>query len=401
MRISNNQLFYRALNGMLGLQEDIQTYQTQVSSGKRLLKSADDPVAAAQSLNLTDRLSALKQFDRNANLANLRLSEQESSIDATQNTLQRVRELIVRAKNGSLTTADRRFIAIEVGERLNEALNLANKKNSSGEFIFAGTAVATQPFTKDAAGTVAYNGNQSVRELEIAEGRTLGEGLSGAEAFMALRNGNGTFVANLNPANSGTGRITDGSVVNVAAFTTDNFQINFTAPTTYDVVNTTTGATVLSAQPYTDGAAINFNGISVAVTGRPALGDQFAIGPSQNQSVFATIAKAQTDMSVDPTSPKLNANLTFNLERALGDIDQAVDGLSAVRAQIGARQNALDSQTNINADVTVQLENVRGKLEDVDMASAISHLTRQTQALEAAQQAFVRVEGLSLFNFLR
>ena len=35
MRISNNQLFYRALNGMLGLQEDIQTYQTQVSSGKR------------------------------------------------------------------------------------------------------------------------------------------------------------------------------------------------------------------------------------------------------------------------------------------------------------------------------------------------------------------------------
>ncbi len=400
MRVTNNQVFFRSLNSVLGLQSDVQKYQLQVATGKRLQKPSDDPVGSAQSLNLGDRLAALKQYDRNAGIANLRLSEQESAIESTQNTLQRVRELALQAKNRAMTTADRQFIAAEVGERLKEVLNLANKQNSSGEYIFGGTAVDTVPFTLDLAGNVTYQGNQNTRELEIADGRTIGESISGAEVFMAVRNGNGTFVSNLGAANSGTGRIINESIIDITAFSTDSFRINFTAANTYDLINVTTGATVAAAQPYTDGAAISFNGISLAVTGQPNVGDEFLVGPSQNQSVFATIAKVQRDMARDLPTGELAAEFAFNLDRALGDIDLALDSLNAVRAQIGARQHAIDSQTNVNAEVSVQLETVKSAIEDVDMVEAISHLARQTQVLEAAQQAFVRVQGLSLFNFL-
>ena len=401
MRVTNNQIFFRSLNGVLSLQEDIQKYQLQVATGKRIQKAADDPVAAAQSLDLGERLGALKQYDRNANLATLRLSEQESSIESTQNTLQRVRELILQAKNRSMTTADRRFIAAEVGERLNEVLNLGNKRNSSNEYIFAGTAVDTVPFTTNAAGTVLFNGNQNVRELEIAEGRTIGEGMSGAAVFMAIRNGNGTFVTNLSASNTGTGRVINDNVTDITAVTTDSFRVVFTAPNTYDLINDTSGTTVQTAQTYTDGTALAFNGVSVAITGAPAVGDAFLIGPSQHQSVFATIAKARQEMSVDLVSAELSAKFSFNLDRALGDIDLAMDSLNSIRAQIGARQNALESQTTTNADVSVQLETMKSQREDVDLVEAISRLARQTQVLEAAQQAFVRVQGLSLFNFLR
>ncbi len=401
MRITSNQIFFRSLNGVLNLQEDVQKYQLQVATGKRIQQAADDPVGAAQSLDLGNRLGALKQFDRNANLASLRLSEQESAIEGTQNTLQRVRELILQTKNRSLSVADRRFVAAEVGERLNEVFNLANKRNSSNEYIFAGTAADAIPFTTNAAGTVLYTGNQNVRELEIAEGRTIGEGLSGADVFMAIRNGNGTFVTNLGVANTGTGRVINGQVTDITAFTTDSLRVVFTAANTYDLINDTTGATVQSGQTYTDGAALAFNGVTVAITGVPAVGDEFLIGPSQNQSVFATIAKAKQDMSVDLVSPELSAKFSSNLDRALGDIDLAMDSLNSIRAQIGARQNAIESQTTTNTDVSVQLEAVKSHLEDVDMVAAISHLARQSQALEAAQQAFVRVQGLSLFNFLR
>ncbi|MBI2802764.1 MAG: flagellar hook-associated protein FlgL [Gammaproteobacteria bacterium] len=401
MRITTNQVFSQSLTGMLSLQEAIQRYQTQLSSGKRLLTAADDPVAAAQSVNLSAHLEALKQYDRNSNVVTLRLSEQDTAVGNTQNALQRVRELILQAKNGALSTSDRRAIAAEVGQRMNEVLNLANQKNSSDEYVFAGTAVAAQPFTANAAGTVLYNGNQNVRALEIADGRVMGDGFSGAEVFMAQRNGNGTFVTNFNVANTGTGRLINAAVTNIAAVAPASFQINFTSPTTYDVVNVTSGATVLAAQPYTASAAINFNGISVAVTGAPNAGDRFLIGPSQNQSIFATISKAQQDMSVDATSPKLTSDMASNLDRALSDIDQAMSGLDSVRAQIGARQNALDSQTNTNADLTVQIQTIKAKLEDVDPVAAISNLARQTQALAAAQQAFVKVQGLSLFNYLR
>ncbi|MGH8595939.1 MAG: flagellar hook-associated protein FlgL, partial [Gammaproteobacteria bacterium] len=284
MRVSNNQNFFRSLNGMLDIQREIQKFQLQIATGKRILKSADDPVAAAQSLQLSDSLAALEQYDRNANLATLRLSEQESGIAATQNVLQRVRELILQAKNGSLTTTDRRFIATEVGERLNEVLQIGNRKNASGEFIFAGTAVDTLPFASDASGSVVYAGNDIVRELEIADGRTVAEALAGSEIFMAVRNGNGIFVTGLGAGNTGTGRLINDSITNLAAFTTDRFHIAFTAANTYDVINDTSGATVLSAQPYIDGSAIAFNGISVAVTGAPNIGDTFTVGPSLNQS---------------------------------------------------------------------------------------------------------------------
>lgn len=400
MRVTNNQMFFRSLNSVLSLQNDVQRYQLQVATGKRLQKPSDDPVGAAQSLNLGDRLAALKQYDRNAGIATLRLSEQEVAIESTQNSLQRVRELVLQAKNRAMTTADRQFIAAEVGERLKEILNLANNQNSSGEYIFAGTAVDTVPFTLDLAGNVTYQGNQNTRELEIAEGRTIGESISGAEAFMAVRNGNGTFVSNLGAANSGTGRVINESIVDITAFSTDSFRINFTAPTTYDLINVTTGVTLAAAQTYTAGAAISFNGISLAITGQPNTGDEFLVGPSQNQSVFATIAKVQRDMSRDLPTAEHAAEFAFNLDRALGDIDLALDSLNAVRAQIGARQHAIDSQTNVNAEVGVQLETVKSAIEDVDMVEAISHLARQTQVLEAAQQAFVRVQGLSLFNFL-
>ena len=218
---------------------------------------------------------------------------------------------------------------------------------------------------------------------------------------MRTRNGNGVFVANLGAGNTGTGRVINDAVVNNSAFTTDTFNLVFTAPNTYDLINSTTGTTVLAAQTYADGATIPFNGVSIAITGRPAIGDQFQISPSQNQSIFATIGKVKADMSIELTSPKLSSDFNFNLDRALAEIDTSLDTLNSARAEIGGRQNAIDGQTRSNGDVKVQLETVKGQIEDTDLTSAISQLARHTQALEAAQQAFVRVQGLSLFNFLR
>ncbi len=400
MRISNNLLFYRSLNGITGLQETVDHYQRQIESGKRLTRAADDPVAAARVLNITERLGAIEQYGRNTDIADLRLSEQENAIGATMDALQRVRALTLQAKSRSMTTADRRFIAAEVRQRFDEVLQLANTRNASGEQIFAGTAVDTIPFARGAGGSVVYGGNQMVRELEIAEGRTMAEGYSGAEVFMAIRNGNGRFVTDLGAGNTGTGRLVNDAVTDITNFVPHDFRIVFTAADTFDVIDDTAGTTVLAAQAYSDGAAIAFNGSSVAVTGTPAAGDEFHIAPSANQSVFDTIQNAYEAMEVDLTSPALQARFAFALDRVLADIDQSLDGLNAVRASIGARQNALDSQRDTNETLNIQLETVKSKLESTDMVEAISQLARQTQALEAAQAAFVRVQGLSLFNFL-
>jgi len=340
------------------------------------------------------------QFTRNANLADLRLSDQETAMSSATNLLQRTRELILKSKNAGLSSEDRRFIAAEIRQRLDELVQIGNTRNASGEYLFGGTAVDTVPFTINASGAVVFNGNENVRRLSIAEGRSLAEGFSGAEVFMGVRNGNGSFVMDVTSTNTGTGRLTNDTLLSAGAYVPHDFRIQFTAADTFDVIDDSTGATVLLAQPYTAGNAITFNGLSVAVKGEPAAGDSFTVAPSGNQSLFATVLNAISAMEMTPSSPALATLQSFDLDRALSDIDQGLSRLTALRASVGARQNTIESQISTNEDLKMQLKTVKSHLEDADPIEAISELARQSQALEAAQQAFVRVQSLSLFNYL-
>ncbi len=400
MRVTNIDSFRRSVDALQFIHQKVAQLQQQASSGKRLLAPSDDPVAAGEVLDIDARVKSLDQYARNANLLNLRLSEQENAISSASDALNRVRELVVRGKTTALSQADRRYIAAELEERLAEFKELANSRSANGDYIFAGTAVDTPPFSRDASGAMVYNGNQSIREIKISDFRTLREGVHGAEVFMAIRNGNRTFNMGMNQANVGTGRIVDDVVTDVATYQAHDFRIVFSAPDTFDVINDTTGATVLAGQSYVDGIGIQFNGLSVAITGEPVAGDEFTIQPSAHQSIFTTMEKLIAEISAGAVAPAAQAQFNFNMDHALGDIDQALDRMHEVRATIGARQNALDSQLRTNEDLGVQLKTVRSELEDADMIDVLSRLARETTALEAAQKTFVRTQGLSLFNYI-
>lgn len=107
------------------------------------------------------------------------------------------------------------------------------------------------------------------------------------------------------------------------------------------------------------------------------------------EDVFSTLYNLATDLEANAPN-----------SASLGQIDAAMDHLLSFRATTGARLNALDGQKSINGAYLEQLENVRSDIEDLDYAEAASRLSQQTVTLQAAQQAFVRVQNLNLFNFL-
>ncbi|MDJ0739293.1 MAG: flagellar hook-associated protein FlgL [Gammaproteobacteria bacterium] len=88
-------------------------------------------------------------------------------------------------------------------------------------------------------------------------------------------------------------------------------------------------------------------------------------------------------------------------EDAITDIDTAFGRIFDTRARIGARLNAIDDQKAANDAFDLATTQVRSTLEDLDYAEAIARFNQQLTALQASQQAFVRVQDLSLFNFLR
>lgn len=87
--------------------------------------------------------------------------------------------------------------------------------------------------------------------------------------------------------------------------------------------------------------------------------------------------------------------------QALSDIDTALGAVLNTRAKIGARLNAVEDQKNANDAFDLAVTEVRSSLEDLDYAEAVSRFNQQLTALQAAQQSFIRVQDLSLFNFLR
>ena len=401
MRVSYNQLFQQSLNRILELQRNAADAQIHIASGKRVIQPGDDPVAAATVMQVNERIQAAMQFDRNGAQGEQRLTQAEDVMRGVSNALQRVHELLLQGRNETLGVENRSAIALEVREHLDVLVDLGNTRNASGEYIFAGAQVTTRPFTRDVAGNVSYNGDQVVRQIQISETRAVGESFSGDEAMMAVRNGNGLFYTSLAPVNTGTAQISDNIVADPASFLRHDFRISFTSPTTFDVIDDTLGAPVLTAQPYTSGTAIAFSGMEAAVFGAPNTGDEFLLRLSVNQSMFETLNNIAQTLEMDFNTPAEAARFAFEVDRSIEDLDLAIEQVARIRATAGARFNSIENQRDVNADIEINLQNLRSNLEDVDLAAAISLLAQETTALQAAPAAFVRVQGLSLFNFLR
>ena len=85
----------------------------------------------------------------------------------------------------------------------------------------------------------------------------------------------------------------------------------------------------------------------------------------------------------------------------LTDIDAALNRTFDVRAEVGSRLRSLEDQRNTNDATALHFEAERSDIMDLDYAEAISRFNQQLMAYETSQQVFAKVQGLSLFDYLR
>lgn len=85
---------------------------------------------------------------------------------------------------------------------------------------------------------------------------------------------------------------------------------------------------------------------------------------------------------------------------ALYDLDTAIGSILDTRARVGARVSAIEGQMASNESLELSVAQVKSSLEDLDYAEAISKFNQQLLSLQASQQSFLKIQGLSLFNFL-
>ncbi|MEK8090579.1 flagellar hook-associated protein FlgL [Thermithiobacillus plumbiphilus] len=395
MRISTALFHQLGVNSMLNQQAELSRTQQQLSTGRKILNPADDPVGSAQIVGFNQSLASIEQYNKNADQAQSAVQLEESIYGQVDDLLQNVRERVVQMNNASQTNETRGFAATEVRQQLQQLLSLANTQDGNGQYLFAGSKSNTQPFNSD----FSYNGDQSTRRMQVSNSRQIDVAAPGDRIFSLVRDGNGTFATAPSAANTGTGIIDQGSVVDPAQWVAGDYTLSFTGPDTYDI--TDGSGPVASNVSYTSGETIiDIPGIQFSISGAPSPGDSFTIKASSSQSMFETLDKIASALDKNVNTPAEQAALNNTLNASLGNLDQALGQVLTARADAGTRLKELDSVRSANEDQVIYYKQAISVLQDTDFAEAASRLSQQALALEAAQKSYVQVRDLSLFNYI-
>jgi len=413
LRISTNAIFDKGSTQLNSLQSQMAKTQMQLSTNKRLVTAADDPIASAHVLELTQSQSMNTQFGTNRGNARASLSLVDKTLGDVTGQIQDIQTLIVNAGNGTYTQSDRQSLATELEGRLKDLLGSANTTDGTGSYLFSGYKTTSQPYTQ-VPGGATYQGDQGQRTLQVGSARKMPTSESGDAIFDAIPTGNGAFVTTPGGntgtagANTGSAIISPGSVTDSTKLTHKPYSIGFTVTagppdvTTYTVNDTSTSpATAISTGTYTPGASIEFDGMSMSVTGVPNDQDTFNVTPSDKQSVFTTISNLIDTLRAPAEGSTGKAALANSLALAGSNMKNALDNVLTVQSSVGARLKELDSLDSTGDDLNVQYTSTLGDLQDLDMVKAISLFSQQQTTLQAAQMSFKTVSGLSLFNYLR
>ncbi len=396
LRIATKNMTDRSVSSMLDQQAQLSKTQLQLSTGKRILTPSDDPTGSVRMVDLKSAIGRVDQYQANAQRASSRLEQEESVLFGVTNLLQRSHELAIQGNNDAVMSAsDKIAIAAEVRQLVDELEGLANSRDASGDYIFAGYKSGTKPFTRTTADTYTYSGDQGQRQLQISADRTIADGDNGFDLFVDVDTGPYASVTGI--AATSFGAISDGDLtingisvgwIPAAASAAER------AGQIRDAINAISDITHVSADLATSSTvALSSSAGDVAVVAASTADTGLTTGTTP-----ATTGKRNIMDTLLQMASALEADAT--VDRYMNDITEAMGKVSDIHSLVGARMNAIDEQVEVNADIKLALEAHLSSVEDLDYTEAIINFNRQTIALQAAQQAYVKVQGLSLFNYL-
>src|SRR5690606_32722819 len=102
MRISSTLFFQTGLNSINAQQSDLMHLYQQVGSGQRMVTPADDPLAAAQAINISQAQTMNKRFADNREVANRNLGIEDNTLQSVTLLLQDLKTQLVSAGNGTM-----------------------------------------------------------------------------------------------------------------------------------------------------------------------------------------------------------------------------------------------------------------------------------------------------------
>lgn len=182
MRISTQTLFDNGAARIADAQATLYKTQQQVAADRRMLTPADDPVAAARALEVTQSQSLNTQYGTNRGYAKDSLAAVDGTLSSVTDLLQSVKTAAISAGNPTIGDSERASIAASLQSSLNLLMGLANTRDGQGNYLFSGFQTSTPPFVQTVSG-VQYQGDQGQRLIQVDSTRQMAVSSPGQNVF--------------------------------------------------------------------------------------------------------------------------------------------------------------------------------------------------------------------------
>lgn len=213
------------------------------------------------------------------------------------------------------------------------------------------------------------------------------------------------------PGNASSEQVTGATITDQeaykAAFPSGGAVLKFTSSSTFE----------LYASPVTDdsrpvakgslggpnGTTATAAGVSFELSGAPSAGDSFGVkvDTHQTQNMLDTISKLRTALSTPvDNDPVARQNFLASLDSAVGNVSSAINQVSSSVSAIGGRGQALDVQAETNEALSAENIKTQSSIRESDPAEVMLRLNMQSNMLQASLQAYAKIAGLSLVNYI-
>jgi flagellar hook-associated protein 3 FlgL len=420
MRLSNNLIFQNSINKILQNQNSVASAQQRVNTGQKYLATSEAPAAISQAMLYENKIQTNEQYTKNINQLNARLTTEESVLQSINDNIQAAKDITLQAGNGAYTQDDIKALAVELSEIQQTLADLMNSRSEDGKYIFSGYQDSIQPFQFDAAsGSYLYKGDQGQHKVTIAEGVSIKSSDNGYDIFektnarLNVASNTGT-IPTLTPPNN----ITAGSVYVDKQGVFDQFhKANYNAlvgsqntfnvkvvpganpgePQQYEILRAGNPLNPPVTGAVQAGEPIEFAGMKIHLTGTPPGQFDLSLEKPHKENVLNTLQGLISGLNSGDLSGE-------GFQQVLNDgvvqLQNATEQVLFTQASLGGRMNALERVSDSNAALDVEYKSNKANLVEIDMAEAISELTKQETALQASQATFGRLAKLSLFDYL-
>ena len=408
--------------------EDVQNLQAKVSTGKNILRSSDDPVAAVELSAAKEQKNILDRFKRNVDSAQRRLDLADGTMQQAINVMTRISELAIQAGNDTNGVPERIAIRTEVEQLANVMLEIANTRDAQGQSLFAGYHTNSQAFIKNVDGTFTYKGDRGKHTLQISESMNVATSIDGGTAFETVDTGSGRksvfdIISNIiNSINNADALSNQGSARAMAAldfkvprdpqnwsFTlqggigSSNVNITISEGNYNDVVtkiNALTAITGVKASLDNDTGRITLTDTTsrtIKISNIEIEGGDFATDEIKSYIDFNTLEGSGAVVG----SARRLTDTDQLIASSVMDVKKATDHLSLQRAFLGAQINKAELQKDAIDQRIISTSEKIADLGEADLAALVTQIQSLLVNRDAAQQAYAKISQNSLFDFIQ